>query len=762
MSRLKASTACGLILALSACGGGGTNSTPAPPTSSTPTPTPPPTPTPTPTPPPTPTPSSVSFNTTEYQRSNGAVSSKAISAWQLGSTGVGVKIAVIDSGINPALDEFAGRIDPASRDVAGSRPLADEDGHGTAVSATAAGARNNAQNLGVAFDATIIALRADSPGTCADKAPDAGCKFGDGAIAAGVDAARLAGAKVINMSLGGDPAGQYLLGAISRAVNAGIVIVISAGNDGEDPAKGGNADPFALSAAQANPGQVIIAGALDESLTALSAFSNRAGAGQQYYLAALGSRVRTVDQTGTGFLYSGTSFSAPIISGAVALLAQAFPNLSGQQIIDILFRSADELGDTGTDAVYGHGRLNIERAFQPIGTTTAAGTGTPVTSQSVAGTLPPAAGTGGLSNTGFGTIVLDGYSRAYALDLVQSLAVAEQRRPLEQALSGRSRTNGVAAGPVAVSLTVAERDQRSFVDVGQLAIGPDDARQSRLVAGNAIARLDTRTRLAFGISEGAKSLERNLSGAAAGAFLVARDTSGEPGFAARRGSSAALRRELGQKIGLTLSAENGEVYRERRNDPFDLPYRLATASVDTRLGDNWLSLGMTRLDEQRSLLGGRLSETLGGGGSSSWFVDGEARRELGSGLSASVSARRGWTSFGAGKFATSAYAFDLAKLGLLSDHDRLGLRVSQPIRIASGGLRTILPTAYDYATGLTTSGTQRLSLSPLGREVDAELSYGTRLGSGWFGGNLYARRNPGHDAQAAPDVGAAIRTSFAF
>ena len=171
---------------------------------------------------------------------------------------------------------------------------------------------------------------------------------------------------------------------------------------------------------------------------------------------------------------------------------------------------------------------------------------------------------------------------------------------------------------------------------------------------------------------------------------------------------------------------------------------------------------MTRLDEQRSLLGGRMSETLGGGGSSSWFVNGEARRDLGNGFSASLSARRGWTSFGAGEFQTSAYAFDLAKLGLLSDSDRLGFRLSQPIRIESGGLATVLPTGYDYATGLTTSGMQRLSLSPDGREVDAELSYGTRLGSGWIGGNLYARRNAGHVAGAGPDVGAAVRTSFAF
>ena len=53
---------------------------------------------------------------------------------------------------------------------------------------------------------------------------------------------------------------------------------------------------------------------------------------------------RAPDQTGAQFLWSGTSFSAPTISGAVALMAQAFPNLTGKQIVEILFNSADDLG----------------------------------------------------------------------------------------------------------------------------------------------------------------------------------------------------------------------------------------------------------------------------------------------------------------------------------------------------------------------------------------------------------------------------------
>jgi hypothetical protein len=57
-----------------------------------------------------------------------------------------------------------------------------------------------------------------------------------------------------------------------------------------------------------------------------------------------------------------------------------------------------------------------------------------------------------------------------------------------------------------------------------------------------------------------------------------------------------------------------------------------------------------------------------------------------------------------------------------------------------------------------------MSLSPSGREIDAELSYGSSLlgNRGWIGGNLFYRRQPGHIAAASDDVGAAIRFSLGF
>jgi hypothetical protein len=703
----------------------------------------------------------VNYDTAEYRRSNGAMSSGAITAWQSGSTGQGIKVAVIDSGINPALAEFAGRIDSASTDVAGSRALGDEDGHGTAVAATIGAARNSLENVGVAFNSTIVALRADEPGSCASTD---GCNFYDDAIARGVDAARNAGAKVINMSLGGDPPSTQLLNAIGRAVNAGIVVVISAGNDGRDPTKGTNADPFALGAAQTYPGKVIIAGALDGSLSQLADFSNRAGAGQAWYLTALGAGVRTIDNTGTGYLYSGTSFSAPIISGAAALLAQEFPNLSGQQIIDLLFRTADDLGATGDDSVYGQGRLNIARAFQPVGTTALAGTGTAVTALSTSGALPEAAGDSvTTASTGLGAIILDGYSRAFSINLAAGLRGANQRQPLQRALSGHVRTTGASAGPIAVTLSIADNGGTPVASLAETGIGPRDAAQSRLVAGQILARIDSKTRLALGISDSAKSLERKLSGASGGGFLIARDTSGEPGFSARRGESAALRREFGGRTGLTFSMEEGEVDRPSDFSQRALPYRMGTISVDRAVGRNgWASFGMTRLDEQRSLLGGELGSSFGGGGSASWFADAEYRHDLGSDVTATLAARRGWTAFSGGQFTSGAYSFDLARTGLFGEADRLGFRLSQPLRIDGGGLAMMLPTGYDYATGVTSFGMSRLSLTPTGREIDAELGYSTMIGAGSLGTNLFVRRQPGHVAAADADVGAAVRYSVAF
>jgi hypothetical protein len=187
-------------------------------------------------------------------------------------------------------------------------------------------------------------------------------------------------------------------------------------------------------------------------------------------------------------------------------------------------------------------------------------------------------------------------------------------------------------------------------------------------------------------------------------------------------------------------------------------------ALDRNFGSTWLSAGIGRLEEKQTLLGGRMGAALGGGGSTSLFLDLEARRQLGNGWSAGMTARRGWTDFSAGHFQSGAYGFDFAKAGVFTSGDRLGLRLAQPLRIERGGFAAMLPTSYDYATSAATTSLTRMSLSPNGREVDGELSYGSSLlgGRGWFGGNLFYRRQPGHIVAATDDAGVAIRFNLEF
>jgi hypothetical protein len=313
-------------------------------------------------------------------------------------------------------------------------------------------------------------------------------------------------------------------------------------------------------------------------------------------------------------------------------------------------------------------------------------------------------------------------------------------------------------------MTVRERRDLPFgFEVERMGIGPEDVRKSQLLAGSAVARVDHKTAVAFGFAEGAKAMERRLQGVGSGGFLVAHDVTADPGFSAKRNGSVALRRQLG-KTGITLSGETGDVWQDVRTSATGSPYRMTSVAVDRTVGSNWLSLGMSRLEEKQSLLGGRMSQVLGGGGSTSLFLDAQASHDFGKGLNASLTARRGWTDFAGGKFQTGAYAFDLAKVGVLGGSDRLGFRFAQPLRVEHGGFAMWLPTSYDYATGTATNSLSTMSLRPSGRELDAELSYGSSLLSGKarIGGNLFYRRQPGNIAAATDDKGAALRFSLGF
>lgn len=762
-----------IALTVGGCGGGGARPqpTPAPPVviappAPIPTPPPPPAPPPTPAPAPTPTPPpTTNFDDAEYRRSNGAVAANAITAYNAGATGRNVTLAVVDSGINPNLPDFAGRIAPASGDLIAQRGISDSEGHGTAVSAVAAAGRNGQSILGVAFDSLILSLNTSDPNNCDG---DDGCKHPSSAIAAAIDRARLNGAKVVNISLGGDGVSQQVLQAVQRASAAGLVIVISAGNDGN-----ANPDAFANGIAGMGGGNVIIAGSVGVDaggaidLSQISTFSNRAGASAASYLTALGYRVRAPDHTGAQFLWSGTSFSAPVISGAAALLASAFPNLTGAQIVAILMSSADDLGAAGSDDVFGRGRLNIARAFQPQGAMHLAGTSR-LAITGVNGAL--SAPMGDASPALPGVVILDGFDRAYALDLARTLDRAVTERPLGEALQPGLSTGRVAAGATSVSITV-RRDLagRSQLEIAETGVTNEEAQRARAVAGNAVTRLDARTALAFGFSESGHALGQRLAERGGGAFLVARDPAARAGFTAGGNGSVALRRDLGIAA-VTITAEQGEVRQPGLAPSLGRPtYSSGSISADRGFGPLHASLGLTRLTERQTVLGGRFG--FAPDGSATTFLDTSLRYDIGRLWGAEARYRSGSTRLPGGNgfveggsIATEGWSLDLWRRSALTEGDFLSVRLTQPLRVRSGGYRLNLPVSYDYSD--LSVGYQRatFNLAPRGRELAVEAAYQLPLfgGGGGLSANAFYRRDPGHVEAVKDDIGAAIRFNLGF
>ena len=724
------------------------------------TPAPVPAPTPTPVPAPTPSPAAA-FRTAEYNRATGLELANAATAYGAGASGRGVVAAVIDSGVDASNAEFAGRISAASQDVSASRGVGDDGGHGTAVSAVLLAAKNDSGIHGMAYEATLLSLRTDTPGSCTTEGD---CTHSDNAIARALDIAVAQGAKVANLSLGGSGANATLRAAIGRATAAGMVIVMSAGNEGR-------ANPSDLALIANDPsarGQVIVAGAHDTA-KAISSFSNRAGVTAQQFVTALGEEVRSFDENGQAFIYSGTSFSAPFVSGAVALLAQAFPNLTGAQIVQLLLENADDLGAAGTDSVYGRGALNIGRAFQPRGQASLAGSGTPVDLTAATATLSPAMGDAG-AQTSMGAIILDGFDRAFAVDLAAQIRNARPQSSLSGTLTRSSRGASLAAGHTRVAVSIAGAEGGAAI--AQLSLGPNDAVRARATAGLVAGRLDPKTTVALGFGQSGASITGQLSGRASPAFLVARDPDDLLGFDRRGQSAASLRHRFGN-IGLTATAErgNGLLYRSRpgARDPYlRSPYALFGVGADRRFGGLTVAGGLTRLAEDRTVLGARFGSLFGGGGSASWFADARADWRFGAGWSIGAAARQGWTRMAAGGIVdgrptirSSGFSVDVAKAGLFGG-DEIAFRLAQPLRVASGGLGFTLPVGYDYATGTARFADQRLDLSPTGRELDVEASYARLLFGGRLDANLFWRREPGHYAAAPDDLGAAMRWRMDF
>src|SRR6267142_1623630 len=233
--------------------------------------------------------------------------------------GANTIVAVLDSGITAAHPEFAGRILPGYDFVFNDNDPADDFGHGTAVAGTIVAAGNNGLGVaGVAYGCTVLPV----------KVMDAWGSASHSTIAQGIEYAVQHGARIINLSLGGDWPSSTLQNAINYAWSNNVVVVAAAGNNGSTVPQYPAACEHVLAVSATTP---------DDSRASFSTYGNFVT------LSAPGVSVWTTqrDLANPYGPWSGTSFSSPIVAGVAALVTSVNPSLSNTQIIDILKQTVD-------------------------------------------------------------------------------------------------------------------------------------------------------------------------------------------------------------------------------------------------------------------------------------------------------------------------------------------------------------------------------------------------------------------------------------
>ncbi|MDI9239535.1 S8 family serine peptidase [Lysobacter sp. LF1] len=313
-------------------------------------------------------------------------------AHNAGVTGAGVRIGVIDTGVMRTHPALSPRVVANLNYVGAPNNLAVDDvvGHGTAVSQIAAGTPFGAWPGGIAPGAEIVSAR-----IIADEEPkDDGSGQGnevDGALGLAAIHQDLInrGVRVMNNSWGGlywtNPAATAPIAAEYRPfiINNNGLVVFATGNEA-------HANPSSMAAlpSQLGPNGTLPAADLERGWLAVTAvnpsninqldvgsnglvYANACGEAMRYCLAAPG----TVAVTGkddkptspTYWRWAGTSLSAPQVSGAAALVWQAFPYFNNDLVRQTLLGTARDIGVSGVDPVFGYGLLDAGKAVKGPG-----------------------------------------------------------------------------------------------------------------------------------------------------------------------------------------------------------------------------------------------------------------------------------------------------------------------------------------------------------------------------------------------------------
>ncbi|PKH10565.1 S8 family serine peptidase [Planomicrobium sp. MB-3u-38] len=285
------------------------------------------------------------FKAAAQQPSWGYQHIKAPSALKLGYTGKGVKIAVIDSGINSKHPDLS--VAGGASMIDNTSPFTDGAGHGTHVAGVIAALNNTIGVVGAAPDAEIYSVKvlaSSGAGTLED-------------VLEGIQWAIDQDMDIINLSLTTDFNIPELEALLKKANELGIIVVAAAGNIEIVDTRGNYVQNTSDVLYPARYPSVIAVGSTDTN-NRLSGFSYR---GPSVEIVAPGqgiySTFSTIATSGHDDYKSseGTSVSTPFVSAVFAQYKEAYPHLTNAQLRASVKRAVIDLGVKGKDNLYGHG-----------------------------------------------------------------------------------------------------------------------------------------------------------------------------------------------------------------------------------------------------------------------------------------------------------------------------------------------------------------------------------------------------------------------
>lgn len=261
--------------------------------------------------------------------------------WGIDRGNQNVIVGVVDTGVDLNHPDLKGHLLTGVNVVSqGKTSPSDDVGHGTHVAGVISALVNNGEGVaGMSWFNPILPVKVlDSSGS--------GSTY---AVAQGVIWAADHGAKVINLSLGNYADAQFLHDAIRYAFNKDVVIIAAAGNDNTERPSYPAAYPevLAVAATDANKNK--------------ASFSNY---GDHIAVSAPGVSIASTYPNNQYAALSGTSMASPHVAALAALIRSANPELKNTEVLDVLRRSAKDIGPSGKDKYYGYGQIDVVKALR--------------------------------------------------------------------------------------------------------------------------------------------------------------------------------------------------------------------------------------------------------------------------------------------------------------------------------------------------------------------------------------------------------------